>query len=137
MSSDNYYEDVDPRFADQAPQPTIPSLLMPGGHKEDHYASDGQPPHPLQTTASYDSIKDGPTSEASNFTSISERGVNPQWQAEHSGYGPGGIPNRGPPPGQQRDFLLSNNPDFELPSNRGGRGAGRGPRGGMQMGGMI
>ena len=137
LSSDNYYEDVDPRFADQAPQSNIPTVLMPGGQKEDQYSPDSQPRHPLQTTASYDSVQDGPSSEASNFTSISERGINPQWQAEHSGYGMGGVPNRGPPPTQQRDFLLANNPDFELPNSRGGRGPGRGGRGGMPMGGMI
>ena len=110
---------------------------MPGGQKDDPYAPNNSDHHPLQTTASYDSVQDGAASESSNFTSISERGVNPQWQAEHQGFGMGGIPNRGPPPQQQRDFLLANNPDFELPAGRGGRGAGRGGRGPMPIGGMI
>ncbi|KAI4156399.1 MAG: hypothetical protein LQ340_000304 [Diploschistes diacapsis] len=136
MSSDDYYEDVDPRFVDQAPRPNIPTVLMPGGQMGDPYVHDTQP-RPLQTTPSYDSVQDGPSSENSNFTSISERGVNPQWQAEHRGYATGGVPNRGPPPQQQRDFLLVNNPDFELPAGRDGRGPGRGGRGGMPMGGMI
>lgn len=136
VSSDNYYEDVDPRFTEQAPQQNIPTVLIPGGQKDDPYAPESQPPL-LQTATSYDSVQDGPLSEASNFTSISERGVNPQWQAEHQGYGIGGVPNRGPPPQQQRDFLLANNPDFEIPVGRGGRGPGRGGRGAMQMGGMI
>ena len=134
MSSDNYYEDVDPRFADEGKQ-NIPTVLVPGGQGHEQHDQYLQHP-PLQQSASYDSMQDGPLSEASNFTSISERGVNPQWQPENRGpYGPGGIPNRGPP--QQQDFLLAGNPDFELPGGRGGRGPNRGGRGGMPLGGMI
>lgn len=91
-------------------------------------------------------------SEASHFTSISQRGVNPNWRP-----GPGdimpGMPGGGAPGGaggaagpggylrpnqaqaqMRRDVLLGNNPDFELqlPSGRG-----RGGRGGaMGLGGM-
>ena len=144
-SSDNYYEDVDPRFSTADPSSSalgnIPTLLVPGGNTGDsHDVYDGHPQrHHLQPTSSYDSVNDGPESDASNFTSISQRGVNPEWQAENNplGYGTGGVPNRGPP--QQRDFLLAANPDFELPGGRGGRGYGRGGRGGggPAMPGMI
>jgi hypothetical protein len=145
MSSDNYYEDADPRFAEASAQPNIPTVLVPGN--SDPYAH--HPNHPqFQASASYDSVQDGPLSEASHFTSISERGENPQWRAEQqqrAGYGMGGIPNRQPPPHQQqRDFLLAGNPDFEIPVGGRGRGgpAGRGgfrgpPPSASQMGGMI
>lgn len=81
-------------------------------------------------------------SEASHFTSISQRGINPQWRP-----GPGdmGMMPPGPQgaylrPGQQaqrqRDVLLSDNPDFALPNagRRGRGGGGPGMRGGMGMG---
>lgn len=121
----------------------MPSILVPGGqHGTGEY---DQPQHHLgiQPSASYDSIQDGPLSESSHFTSISERGVNPQWQTEQqerNQYGMGGIPNRkpqGPAASQQRDFLLTSNPDFEVggakgsPSNQGVRG------GALPAGGMI
>ena len=143
-SSDNYYEDVDPRFSSADPSSSalgnIPTLLVPGGNTGDHLDpySGQQQRHQLQPTSSYDSVNDGPESDASNFTSISQRGVNPEWQAEHNpqGYATGGVPNRAPP--QQRDFLLASNPDFEVPGARGGRGhGGRGGRGGGPMPGMI
>ena len=135
-SGDNYYEDVDPRFTtDPSPDNnTIPTLLVPGNRgdnsTQDPYgpASSQHLRAPLQPSASYDSVNDGPESDASNFTSISQRGVNPEWQADQ--YGMGGVPNRVPP--QQRDFLLSNNPDFEISGGRGrGGGQGGGPRPGM------
>jgi hypothetical protein len=147
-SGDNYYEDVDARFAPYeqeatAPPPTagmapppstglpMPTSLMPGT------ATLPIPrPHPLEQQRSYDSTQEGPESEASNFTSVSQRGVNPNWDGGgyRGGGGPGdyaygGVPRRGPPQGQ-RDFGLSNNPDFEVPgvgpARRGGRMAGPG-----------
>jgi hypothetical protein len=71
-------------------------------------------------------------SDASHFTSVSQRGVNPNWR---------------PPPGQQQrprgapradDMLLASNPEFSLPGvappgRGGGRGGFRG-RGGSGMG---
>ena len=153
-SADNYYEDVDPRFADPDPtRPSIPSLLMPGGrmdeptnHVQPHMQiqpvdldrlNDQQRPSNLEPTSSYESMAEGSrspaASEASNFTSISQRGVNPDWRPPPGqGYpvGAGGVPNRRPvPQHQQRDVLLAGNPDFELP------GAGRGGRGGSARGG--
>jgi hypothetical protein len=121
VSGDNYYEDVDPRFDQEhmakhnaLPQQT-PTSLMPGSQPQ------------LMASPSYDSVNEGPASDSSHFTSISERGINPAWRPDHGSgaYGPGGVPHRGPPPPQQqqRDFLLSGNPDFELGRSKGATGA--------------
>lgn len=112
-----YYEDVDPRFAEPPPAPKpIPA--------------------PIQTTNSYEDIPQGSRSpaesERSTFTSISQRGINPRWNPPvppppapgSYGVGVGGaggsnpmVPRR---PVNRTDILLNSNPDFELPS----RGAG-------------
>jgi hypothetical protein len=74
-------------------------------------------------------------SETSNFTSVSQRGVNPHWRpgngGEFSSLGPMRRPNHNQ---ARQDMLLAGNPDFELPGamgpsrlpTRGGRGGGRG-----------
>jgi hypothetical protein len=119
MSGDNYYEDVEPRFAEPreaAPSSiAVPSLLVPG------LGPAGEKPPPL--TIPDGNFADGPrspaASEISQFTSISERPVNPLWQ-------PPPMPRRGPLPPRQ-DMLLANNPDFEVPVDRGqGSRVGRG-----------
>lgn len=80
----------------------------------------------------------------SNFTSISQRGVNPRWQGDRGGGN--FVPRRPVPPRNDQAILLNSNPDFELPGagpvGRGfvGREAnnGRGaplPRGGLIGGG--
>ncbi|TPX14446.1 uncharacterized protein E0L32_005410 [Thyridium curvatum] len=114
----NYYEDVDPRFAEPPQQrPT--------------------PPPPIQVSNSYEDIPQGARSpaesERSNFTSISQRGINPRWNppppALMPGYG-------GPPPRRpvnRSDVLLNNNPDFQLP----GRAANNSPRPGGPNNGMV
>jgi hypothetical protein len=69
-------------------------------------------------------------SDRSNFTSISQRGINPQWNPSLS---PSGAPHgpRRPAPSavasQRNELLLSSNPDFELPG--AGAGKNRQPRG--------
>jgi hypothetical protein len=146
-SGDNYYEDVDPRFAEPTPPPvTMPSALLPGNPGR-------VPPNPsnpsLNTTgldgsASYEDLHNGSRSPAesdrSNFTSVSQRGVNPRWNPAVGNANPMPALNqrRGPPPQQRNEILLSSNPDFELPGPRGrGGGALRGGRlnpGGGQAG---
>ena len=87
----------------------------------------------LQYARSYDSLgdeqKSPAMSETSNFTSISQRGVNPAW--------------RPPPPTQpmpqrpdQQRMMLNANPDFAVGPRRGGGQMGGQQRGGMQMGGQ-
>lgn len=143
-SGDNYYEDVDPRFAAPEPAPPasspLPSSLMAGPNPSSNLQVDrGHSPTHLEPSSSYEDIQDGTrspaTSDNSNYTSISQRGVNPAWRPPPSGMGMGmgGVPNRRPAQ-QQRDVLLEN-PDFELPSGgRGGRGGFRGGRDGRQPG---
>ncbi|MCJ1228162.1 hypothetical protein MMC12_004823 [Toensbergia leucococca] len=143
-SADNYYEDVDPRFADPEPLPQstnqVHSSLMPGHlHDQQQPYSRGTSPSHLNPSSSYDSIQEGARSPAasdgSQFTSVSQRGVNPDWRPPPNqvpGMGMGGVPNRRPVQ-QQRD-VLSQNPDFEIPGL--GRGSGRGARGG-RIPGMI
>ena len=144
-SGDNYYEDVDPRFAEQPPANSslVPPALAPGGY------SNGNPNNNLQPLGldgnnSYEDIQSGSRSpaesERSNFTSVSQRGVNPRWNPAQGGYGPP-MPNRRPVNApQQRDMVLNSNPDFEIPSGRGGRGGGGGGRGNRapgQIPGMV
>ncbi|MCJ1462096.1 regulator of ime2 [Pseudocyphellaria aurata] len=141
-SADNYYEDVDPRFTEPQLPPALPSSLMPGGGNQQNnlapqsISRDGSPSH-IQPSTSYDSIPEGArshASDASNYTSISQRGINPNWRPPSGPQGPGmgGAPDRRP---VQRD-ILQTNPDFELPTApRGGRMlGGRGGRGGRAPG---
>lgn len=104
-----YYEDVDPRFAEPAP-PAASNSPRPRT----------PPLQPLQLANSYEDIPQGARSpaesERSNFTSISQRGINPRWQPPPEM--PQMIPrrpvgNNGPRPA---DLLLNSNPDFELPT---------------------
>ncbi len=113
-----YYEDVDPRFEEPPP---------PVEHRPT--------PPPIQTTNTYESedipqgARSPAESERSNFTSISQRGVNPRWNPPpppppaRGGYGGHLIPRR--PVNRPTDMLLNSNPDFELP-NRGGSRQGGG-----------
>lgn len=138
-SGDNYYEDVDPRFVDEPPATNslVPAALAHG------YPTGGSnaalQPLRIDGNNSYEDVQSGSRSpaesERSNFTSVSQRGVNPRWNGGQNGYGaPAPMPNRRPtntPP--RNDILLNNNPDFQLPGARGGRvdgsGRGRGPPG--------
>ncbi|PNP37268.1 hypothetical protein TGAMA5MH_10837 [Trichoderma gamsii] len=101
----NYYEDVDPRFDQTAHTP--PGRRTP------------PPPIRLQpaTEVDYEEMRAaaGGTrspaeSEHSNFTSISQRGINPQWN-------PPPMPTRRPVQQQRQDLILDN-PDFRLPGGR-------------------
>ncbi|KAE8355150.1 SUR7/PalI family-domain-containing protein [Aspergillus coremiiformis] len=108
----DYFEDVDPRFANRnepaVANPRLPSALTPGGSGE---------PKPTGDLA--EGLSSPTTSDISHFTSISERPINPRWQ---------------PPPGpaqQKRNVLLENNPDFDLRAGMRGAGAGAGLGGRM------
>ncbi|KAH8802860.1 SUR7/PalI family-domain-containing protein [Xylogone sp. PMI_703] len=129
----DYYEDVDPRFAaDEQPiqSSVIPGVLMPGRTRTPPpnilvHPNGSQPDIPYDESGSRSPAE----SERSNFTSVSQRGINPRWNGQ-PGYAPPLPGNRRPPQHQQRnEMLLNSNPDFELPSARGGRNAGPG-RGG-------
>ena len=126
-SGDFYHEDVEPRFADQPPvtNSMVPPALAPH--------NGGLHPHGLDGNTSYDDVQSGSRSPAdsdrSNFTSVSQRGVNPRWNGGNGGNGygaPAPMPNRRPPP-QRNDILLNNNPDFMLPGGHGPGGRGGGP----------
>ncbi|KAL9127356.1 MAG: hypothetical protein Q9217_003746 [Psora testacea] len=143
-SSDNYYEDVDPRFASPPPpnptlnthhpthamqqtqsNGTMPSSLMPGFPAIGHQPLEHQG-EVIDPTSAYEDIPDGqrsPASDHSNMTSISQRGVNPYWQ-------PGEQQGRLDVPGrrhvqQQRGMQLGSNPDFGLPARIEGIDLGR------------
>ncbi|EDU49948.1 pH-response regulator protein palI/RIM9 [Pyrenophora tritici-repentis Pt-1C-BFP] len=150
--SSDYYEDVDPRFAEPVhtqPPPPLPNSLRPGGFA---------PPNPqflstnnlsdsnLPRNSSYDDLPDGSrspaASEASHFTSVSQRPVNPNWRPEMGA--PAG--QFAPFPGQQRrpmrpeDVILeanAANPDFMIPGAGRGRGRGGGGRGRGRGGAMM
>lgn len=157
-ASGSYYEDVDPRFAENTdvvsalPQrnPNIQhQQSVPPNSYNNHSlpmnlynnqnpspeGSDGRLPH----STSYEELPVGARSPAesdnSHFTSVSQRGVNPNWRPGHGGE----FNNFGPRRPQQQqarhDVILANNPDFELvpPPARFG---GRGPRGAFR-GGLV
>ena len=116
-SGDNYYEDVDPCFIEQDQSAFPSSAVLPTSLQS-------APHQNLHPSNSYEDIHEGArspaASEASHFTSVSQRGVNPNW-------GPApDMPMRRPVQ-QRRDVLLGNNPDFEVPgASPRGRGGGRG-----------
>lgn len=126
-ASDNYYEDVDPRFAPE-PESTpearhltqhahaIPSLLMPGhphaatsGRQVSHNMSDREP------SDLYEDLPDGARSPASDMTSISQRGINPNWR-------PGSTDDHGRvdtvhrrPLQEQSGVAIGPGPGYEVP----------------------
>ncbi|KAK1454300.1 hypothetical protein CCUS01_10594 [Colletotrichum cuscutae] len=114
-AASDYYEDVDPRFADApAPAPAQRAGPPPGLQV------------PLPAPNMYDDAhadagarSPGAESDLSNFTSISQRGVNPRWNPAPPmpGYGQP-MPPRRPVQQRRQDMLLNNNPDFELPGSR-------------------
>ncbi|KAI0422998.1 SUR7/PalI family-domain-containing protein [Xylaria grammica] len=116
-----YYEDIDPRFAEPSPraQPTTQEGLT--SFDDPHLAPGARSPT---------------ISERSGFTSVSQRGINPRWNPPAGqGYGQQMPPRR---PVNRNDVnILNSNPDFQLPSRRGGSGSpARGGAGGG-AGGMI
>ncbi|KAK8877162.1 pH-response regulator protein palI/prr-5 [Apiospora arundinis] len=116
-SDSNYYEDVDPRFTEPPPRALQPGpaplrdpMREPSYDDDMHAAAGARSPAP---------------SERSNFTSVSQRGVNPRYQPP-GGYGQVPPPRR--PVNQQNEVnVLNNNPDFQL-------GPARKPGGGMMPG---
>ncbi|EXJ95277.1 hypothetical protein A1O1_00397 [Capronia coronata CBS 617.96] len=152
--SEAYYEDVNPRFAAD-PEPMPPMPVMPPNSDQAHVPpllTPGQAGHqrpdslgPLPQTNSYEDLpgaRSPAESETSNFTSVSQRGVNPNWRPGAGGeFGSFGPPSRRRDQQMKRDVLLEGNPDFELPGmNLPARPIGRGRGGGgpgMRGGGMT
>lgn len=148
-ATDNYVEDIDPEFVEPTMGPTIPTSLMPGPpppnltsdqplrneylqpNESNSFPSSG--PSLERSADSFESLPESErspaASDASHFTSVSQRGVNPNWR-------PGPQPAPGP---RGEDMLLNSNPEFSIPGagprrGRGGfRGRGGPPRGGPPM----
>jgi hypothetical protein len=161
-SSSDYYEDVDPKFAEPARSnpPPLPSSLMPGGYGNPNMSNPSflsAPPPPMNSsdpnlprTSSYDDLPDGSrspaASETSHFTSVSQRPVNPNWRPEMGAaagqFGPyggvgGGGGGGGRRPMRPEDVILQANvanPDFAIPGTTPGRGRGRARGRGGPMG---
>lgn len=124
----DYYEDIDPRFADQAEtgNPNTASLALT-------HPSLAPVPLNIPTSSSnpYEELPAGARSpaesERSTFTSISQRGVNPRWNG-----GPSNPPILSqqvsrrpvPPRGPAGPDILNDNPDFQLPAGGARRGGG-------------
>jgi len=122
--SGSYYEDVAPEFdgthqlSSPPPLPTTsphPPALTPGPNPTHLSASPWSPP-PIPDDIEDGQRSPGAMSTGSNFTSISQRGINPRWQQSQMEGG-----------GRIKSVGLAGNPDFELPAavrGRGGRGGG-------------
>ena len=111
-----YYEDVPVQFDAQnnnnttPPNPSLPPV--------ESYEDMRETPHGARS----------PADSESNFSSVSQRGINPRWQSPppfpppqgggHGGYGMSAIPPRRPVGPSTQDVLLNSNPDFELPGSR-------------------
>ncbi|KAH6705506.1 hypothetical protein VD0002_g6677 [Verticillium dahliae] len=125
--TNNYYEDIDPRFASSTPPAAAaqPPPMQPNPPPSDTYD------YPPRQERGARARSPGAESDRSNFTSISQRSVNPRWNPPPPmpGYGGQPMPRRAPQPRQQ-DVLLNNNPDFQLPGARGAN-TNRGPGAGM------
>lgn len=144
-ASDNYYEDVAPQFVSPIDDShhltqhtqsshTVPASLMPG-------LSSASPNYPIvehhgeivDPTESYEALPEGqrsPASDHSEMTSISQRGVNPNWRpGSTDALGRLEVPQHRAQQ-QKRDMLLNTNPDFDL-DPRGGTGGRMPPPGGM------
>lgn len=148
--SSDYYEDVDPRFAEPARNgvpPPMPSSLMPGGFASSNpnllSAPNNSNPN-LPRTESYDDLPEGSrspaASEASHFTSVSQRPVNPNWRPEMGAPAGQFQPYNGRRPMRQEDVILeanAANPDFAIPGGMPGRGRGRGRGRGGRGGGPM
>ncbi|KAI0390730.1 pali-domain-containing protein [Xylariaceae sp. FL0594] len=105
LNGNNYYEDIDPRFAEPLPRGR-PPLQQDGPvvFDDPHLAPGARSPA---------------VSERSGFTSVSQRGVNPRWNPPPGqNYGPS-MPMRRPPVPDEVN-ILNSNPDFHLPTRRGG-----------------
>jgi len=145
-AADNYVEDIDPRFA----EPSVPTVLMAGPGVPNpssappltNYGPPVDGPSAARYGGSSESLADSQrspaASDASHYTSISQRGINPAWR-------PGGPAGAPPPRNPQNDSLLAANPDFALPGAGPGRGRGgvrgrgsppRGPPPGRYPGGF-
>lgn len=137
----------------------MPSSLIPGSQQASGPQRQASPGHlhpilnhdhstpSLDRDSSYENIAEGARSPAgsdiSHFTSVSQRGVNPNWRPP-PGYGGGAPPGpmtgggQGPGPRrgdqQRNDMILGANPDFSIPGmgppRAGGLPGGRGGRGG-------
>jgi len=134
--------------------PNLPpqNQMMHGNGNHLHPMSQAPVPSYDGADYSFDDVQSGSRSPAeseggqSNFTSISQRGINPRWTGgigDRGGGAVGGysIPRRLPPPRDDQGVLLNSNPDFELPGagpiGRGFGGRGVGANGGRGVGGAL
>ena len=120
--SPHYYEDVDPRFSDVNAEP-IPASLAPA-----------RPPKTPDNPTHLGGAERSPNgSEISQFTSVSQRGVNPAWSHDARN-----MPTRRPVGGgsNKDDVLLQNNPDFQIPGMKMPGRSGYGRTGGQGLAGL-
>ena len=119
-ASESYYEDVDPRFSQE--QQNVPNLGSSTSQMPMHAPPDQQHLYaPQNPRIPHNNSYNSHDSVGSHFTSISERGINPNWT----------DPNRGPAVNMAtKPDVLQSNPDFQLPTaGRGRGGAAGGQRG--------
>ncbi|KAA8576122.1 hypothetical protein EYC84_006283 [Monilinia fructicola] len=128
-SNDDYYEDVDPRFADPAPiqnpSPPVPTIRIPG-HPSGNNLDPNSHLHPnplsnLDGNNSYNSLEELQSGNA----------LQPNQKDQISHLFHNGGSTRDGMVARREDVLLNDNPDFALPLGRGGRGPPRVMRGGI------
>jgi len=120
---------MDPRFA----EPTNPPNNYGYGPSPGQILSDNNA-H-LQPSYSAEDLNDRSRSpamsETSQYTSVSQRGVNPRWRQDYGAAVP--SPIYAPPQSLRRPRQedLASNPDFAVAGSSRRRGAPRGGRGGV------
>lgn len=140
---DNYYEDVDQRFASSSAEQLAQYPPRDPSYAPNPPAAAAPPPSrgagprldPRAGGMGYDGAYDAHTqsgarspaaeSDGTDFTSVSQRGINPRWPGDP-------MPTRRvnqQVAARKNDLLLNSNPDFSLPTGRGGHGLGGSSRG--------
>ncbi|KAF1735678.1 pH-response regulator protein palI/prr-5 [Beauveria bassiana] len=103
-SRGGYYEDVEPKYEPSGPHPALIASPSEPVYEDAHVMDGSRSPA---------------GSERSNFTSVSQRGVNPRWNP-HQHPMPSNSARRVQQQQQRQDILLDN-PDFQLAGGRSGK----------------
>lgn len=119
-----YYDDVAPRFEGAPQQPRSPVHHLHPQYAQYPPQHSDQPYEDVHATVG--GARSPAESDHSNFTSISQRGVNPRWNGQGGGQPAMPRPSGAHRAAQQRQDMILDNADFQVPGSSRPR---RGPPG--------